>query len=173
MGPLACQRFPGRSPRRRPHPKRRPLLWRQCVDFLIGSVDWPRDHPLAAEAPRPYCACSARHPRGATLRKLAPTNSILVNRQKKHFAVADRGDSSANRSRRNRGPNHRRQQARRQRHRIKNRTKTAFGPARPAIPRAAGVSSREGGSNAKRTAIPATTRKGPASCRDLRERGRC
>jgi trichohyalin len=50
-----------------------------AVDFLIGSVPGC-DLRLAADAPAVLCLF-ARHPAGATLRKLAPTQSILVNGQ--------------------------------------------------------------------------------------------
>jgi hypothetical protein len=50
-----------------------------AVDFLIGSVPGC-DLRLAADAPGVLCLF-ARHPAGATLRKLAPTQSILVNGQ--------------------------------------------------------------------------------------------
>ncbi len=50
-----------------------------AVDFLIGSVPGC-DLRLAADAPGVLCLF-ARHPAGAVLRKLAPTQSILVNGQ--------------------------------------------------------------------------------------------
>src|SRR5208283_1012756 len=50
-----------------------------AVDFLIGSVPGC-DLRLAADGPGVLCLF-ARHPAGVVLRKLAPTQSILVNGQ--------------------------------------------------------------------------------------------
>src|SRR5262245_5623652 len=50
-----------------------------AVDFLAGSVPGC-DLRVAAEGAAVFCLI-ARHPTGATLRKLAPTQAILVNGQ--------------------------------------------------------------------------------------------